>query len=293
LDSTLIPTVLLPAAVGVIMFGLGLGLALADFVRVVQFPRAVVVGLLVQTIVLVPVAFAVTRLFDLPPLLAVGFMLLAASPGGALANIFSHLARGDVALNITLTAINSVLALAWLPLVLNWSLVHFLGAGQFLPAPTQKIMEVANVIILPVLVGMLARHAWPSLAQRAARPVRIASVLLVALVVAISLASNGSTLLLYAGEVGLACLAFNLASLAIGYAVPRVIGLPARQATSISLEIGVHNAAVAIYIAMNVLDSEVASVPAAVYGILMIATASIAVAWLRRRHARALSAVLE
>ena len=106
MEPTLISTVLLPAAVGVIMFGLGLALTPSDFARVVQFPRAVVVGLLVQTIVLVTVAFAITKLFDLPPMLAVGFMLLAASPGGALANIFSHLAHGDVALNVTLTAIN-------------------------------------------------------------------------------------------------------------------------------------------------------------------------------------------
>ena len=293
MDPTLIHTVILPAAVGVIMFGLGLALTLADFVRVVQFPRAVVVGLLVQTVVLVAVAFAITQLFELPPMLAVGFMLLAASPGGALANIFSHLAHGDVALNVTLTAINSVLALVWLPLVLDWSLAHFLGAGQFLPAPTQKVMEVATVIIFPVLLGMLVCRVWPSLAQRAARPVRIASILLLALVVAIALAHNGSTLLLYSREVGLACVTFNLVSLAIGYAVPRVIGLPARQATSISLEIGVHNAAVAIFVAMNVLNSEEASVPAALYGIVMIATASIAVAWLRRRHARGAPVVLE
>jgi len=293
LDPTLITTVLLPAAVGVIMFGLGLALTPADFARVMQFPRAVVVGLLVQTIVLVAVAFAITQLFELPPMLAVGFMLLAASPGGALANIFSHLAHGDVALNITLTAINSVLALAWLPLVLNWSLAHFLGAGQFVPAPTQKVMEVATVIIFPVFIGMLVCRTQPALARRAARPVRIASVLLLTLVVAIALASAGSTLLQHFGAVGLACITFNLVSLAVGYAIPRVIGLPVPQATSISLEIGVHNAAVAIFVAMNVLNSEVASVPAALYGIVMIATASITVTWLRRKHSSAVAAVLE
>ena len=293
MDPTLISTVLLPAAVGVIMFGLGLALTPADFARVVQFPRAVIVGLLVQTIVLVAVAFAITQLFELPPMLAVGFMLLAASPGGALANIFSHLAHGDVALNITLTAINSVLALVWLPLVLNWSLAHFLGAGQFVPAPTQKVMEVATVIVLPVFVGMLVCRVRPALARRAAPPVRIASILLLTIVVAIALASAGSTLLQHSGAVGLACITFNLVSLAIGYAVPRIIGLSVPQATSISLEIGVHNAAVAIFVAMNVLHSEVASVPAALYGIVMIVTASIAVTWLRHKHSRAVAAVLE
>ena len=293
MDPTLIPTVVLPAAVGVIMFGLGLALTPADFARVVRFPRAVVVGLLVQTIVLVTVAFAITQLFDLPPMLAVGFMLLAASPGGAMANIFSHLAHGDVALNITLTAINSVLALVWLPLVMNWSLVYFLGAELDVPAPTQKIMEVATVIILPVLIGMFVRHAWPALALRAAGTVRIASVLLLALVVAISLASSGETILQHLGTIGLACITLNLVSLAIGYAVPRVLGLPVAQATSISLEIGIHNAAVAIFVAIKVLDSEVASMPAALYGLVMIATAGIAVAWFRRRHAHTVAAVLE
>jgi len=293
LDPTLFPTVLLPAAVGVIMFGLGLALTTADFARVARFPRAVIVGLLVQTIVLVAVAFAITQLFDLPPMLAVGFMLLAASPGGAMANIFSHLAHGDVALNITLTAINSVLALLWLPLVMNWSLAYFLGAELQVPAPTQKIMEVATVIILPVLIGMCVRYAWPAPALRAAGTVRIASVLLLALVVAISLATSGETMLQHFGTVGLACITLNLVSLAIGYAVPRIIGLPVPQAKSISLEIGIHNAAVAIFVAMKVLDSEVASVPAALYGIIMIATAGIAVTWFRRMHAHAVATVLE
>jgi BASS family bile acid:Na+ symporter len=293
LHPTLIHTVLLPTAVGVIMFGLGLALTPADFARVARFPRAVIVGLLVQTIVLVVVAFAITQLFDLPPMLAVGFMLLAASPGGAMANIFSHLAHGDVALNITLTAINSVLALAWLPLVMNWSLAYFLGAELDVPAPTQKIMEVATVIILPVLIGMFVRHAWPGLALRAAGTVRIASVLLLALVVAISLASSGETILQHLGTIGLACITLNLVSLAIGYAVPRVLGLPVAQATSISLEIGIHNAAVAIFVAIKVLDSEVASMPAALYGLVMIATAGIAVVWFRRRHAHTVAAILE
>jgi BASS family bile acid:Na+ symporter len=293
LDPTLISTVLLPAAVGVIMFGLGLALTPADFARVVRFPRAVVVGLLVQTVVLVAVAFAITQLFDLPPMLAVGFMLLAASPGGAMANIFSHLAHGDVALNITLTAINSVLALLWLPLVMNWSLAYFLGAELQVPAPTQKIMEVATVIILPVLIGMFVRYAWPALALRAAGAVRIASVLLLALVVAISLANSGETILQHFGTVGLACITLNLVSLAIGYVVPRIIGLPVPQATSISLEIGIHNAAVAIFVAVKVLDSQVASVPAALYGIIMIATAGIAVTWFRRRRTHTVAAAIE
>jgi BASS family bile acid:Na+ symporter len=286
LDYTFVSTALLPLAVAAIMFGLGLALTLEDFARVVQYPRAAVVGLLVQTVVLVPVAFAIAKLLALPPLLAIGLMLLAASPGGAMANVFSHLARGDVALNITLTAINSLLALAWLPLVMNWSLAHFLGAEQYVPPPTQKIMEVATFIVLPVIVGMVLRRLRPALARRAERPVRLASVLLLACVVELTIVTSRDTLAASFAAVGVACIVFNLVSMGLGYAIPRLAALPMPQVISISFEVGVHNAAVAIFMAMQVLKQDAAAVPAALYGLVMIATASITVTWLRHRHAR-------
>lgn len=286
MDYTFVSTALLPLAIGVIMFGLGLALTLGDFARVVQYPRAVVVGLVVQTVVLVPVAFAIAKLLALPPLLAIGLMLLAAAPGGAMANVFSHLAHGDVALNVTLTAINSLLALAWLPLVMNWSLAHFLGAEQYVPPPTQKIIDVATFIVLPVIVGMVVRQLWPALARRAESPVRLASVLLLACVVALTIVTSHETLAASFAAVGVACVVLNLVSMGLGYAIPRLAGLPMPQVISISFEIGVHNAAVAIFMAMQVLNEDVAAVPAALYGLVMIATASIAVTWLRHRHAR-------
>jgi len=286
LDYTFVSTALLPLAIGVIMFGLGLALTLGDFARVVQYPRAVVIGLVVQTVVLVPVAFAIAKLLALPPLLAIGLMLLAAAPGGAMANVFSHLAHGDVALNVTLTAINSLLALAWLPLVMNWSLAHFLGAEQYVPPPTQKIIDVATFIVLPVIVGMVVRQLWPALARRAESPVRLASVLLLACVVALTIVTSRETLAASFAAVGVACIVLNLVSMGLGYAIPRLAGLPTPQVISISFEIGVHNAAVAIFMAMQVLNEDVAAVPAALYGLVMIATASIAVTWLRHRHAR-------
>ena len=281
-EMLFVQTGLLPAAVGIIMFGLGLALVPADFVRVIRFPRAVLVGLLVQTFVLAAVAFGITLLFDLPPALAVGLMLLAASPGGALANIFSHLADGDVALNITLTAVNSLLALAWVPLVLNWSLGYFFGPGHYVPPPVQKILEVAAIVVLPVLLGMLARHLSPPLALRAQAPVRALSVVLLAGVIAVALVSGGAELLDHFAVVGLACLFFNLVSMAIGYLVPRALGLSSRQAISISFEIGVHNSAIAIYIALSALQNAAAAVPPSLYGLIQIATASLAVVTLRR-----------
>lgn len=287
-EMLFVQTVLLPGAVAIIMFGLGLALIPADFARVLRFPRAVIVGLLVQTVVLVAVAFGVTLLFDLPPALAVGLMLLAASPGGALANIFSHLANGDVALNITLTAVNSVLALAWVPLVLNWSLGHFFGPGHYVPPPVQKIVEVAAIVVLPVLLGMVVRRLALPLALRAQSPVRIFSIVLLAGVIGVGISGAGAELLDHLGVVGLACLCFNLASMGIGYLVPRALGLSSRQAISIAFEIGVHNSAIAIYIAMSALENPAVAVPPSLYGLMQIATASLAVVVLRRRRSVAM-----
>lgn len=277
-----IQTVLLPGAVAIIMFGLGLALVPADFARVLRFPRAILVGLLVQTVVLVSVAFGITLLFDLPPALAVGLMLLAASPGGALANIFSHLAGGDVALNITLTAFNSLLALAWVPLVLDWSLGHFFGPGHYVPPPLQKIVEVATIVVLPVLLGMTVRRLALPLALRAQAPVRVLSIVLLAGVITVALANGGAELLDHLPGVGLACLSFNVASMVIGYAAPRALGLPPRQAVSIAFEIGVHNSAIAIYIAISVLQDATVAVPPSLYALIQIVTASLAVIALRQ-----------
>lgn len=284
MTNPLIHSALLPLALGVIMFGLGLSLTLGDFARVLRYPRAVVVGLAVQTVVLVAVAFGLTQAFALPAMLAIGMMLLAASPGGATANIFSHLAAGDVALNITLTAVNSVLALFWLPFVLNWSLEHFLGAGQYVPPPTQKIVEVAAIILLPVAIGMLVRTYAAGVAAAAEKPVRVGSVLLLLVLIVVAFAGSGDVLAAHVGTVGLACLAFNLISMTAGYVVPRLARLPQRQATAISMEIGVHNTALALFVAMNVLDQSVIAVPAAIYSLIMFATAGLATWWLRRAN---------
>ena len=287
MQASLLTNLLLPLALGVIMFGLGLGLTTEDFRRVARYPRAVVVGLTLQVLVLPWVAFALALALALPPALAVGLMLLAASPGGATANIYSHLARGDVALNITLTAINSALCLLTLPLILNLALEYFLGAGQYVPPPTRKVVEVAVLIVLPVLLGMAARARAPGFAARAEKPLRLLSVLVLVLLIVAAVAQEWRTLLASFATVGLACLLFNLASMGVGYAAPLALRLPRRQAIAIAMEIGIHNGTLAIFIALNVLGDSAISIPAAVYSLLMFLTAAAFAAWLVRRGPQA------
>lgn len=124
------------------------------------------------------------------PELAVGLVLLAASPGGATANIYGHLANGDVALNITLTAVDSVLALLTLPLIVSWALARFMGQEQSMPPPARKVLEVAAIIVVPVLIGMALRATRSALAAKAERPLRIFSILALAGLIAATIAAK-------------------------------------------------------------------------------------------------------
>ena len=283
MESSIITTLLLPIALGIVMLGLGLSLTVADFARVVRYPKAVLIGLFIQTVVLVAGAYVIARLAALPPELAVGLMLLAASPGGATANIYSHLAHGDVALNITLTAINSLLALVTLPLIVDAALVHFLGQDQYVPPPTRKVIEVAAIIVLPVLIGMALRAGLPKVAAALEKPIRLFAVLVLVAVIGAAIFAEWDRLPGFIAAVGAACLAFNLLSMAVGYGLPRLLDLPRSQAIAISMEIGIHNGTLAIFIALTVLQNATMSVPAAVYSIIMFVTAGAFTFWLNRR----------
>ena len=284
MENTVITTLLLPIALGVIMLGLGLSLSLADFARVVKYPKAVLIGLFIQMFVLTAACFCITVLFQLPSELAVGMMLLAASPGGATANIYSHLAHGDVALNITLTAINSLLSLFALPFIVGFALRYFMASDQYIPPPFKKVIEVGVIILGPVLIGMFLRAKFPAIAIRMEKPLRLFSVLLLAGLVVVSVVQQWAVLTQYLAIVGLACLAFNLVSMGIGYGIPLAVKLPDKQAIAIAMEIGIHNGALAIFIALNVLGSGIMSVPAAIYSLIMFVTAAVFAWWLNRRH---------
>ena len=281
MDSAL-STVGLPGALGIIMLGLGLSLTPDDFRRVGRHPKAVVVALACQLLLLPLLCFGLVTAFDLDPLLAVGMLLLAASPGGTSANLYSHLFRGDVALNVSLTAINSVVAIGTLPLITNLAIAHY-GLDDEVSLQFRKVVEVFVVVLAPVLLGMLVRRRRPALAARADRPVRTASAVILLVLVLGILASTGSDAGDYLRQVGLPAALFCVMSLVVGFAVPRLVGLGPAQAVASSFEIGVHNATLAIYVAVEVLGETAISVPGAVYGVLMFPLAALWGVLLTRR----------
>nr|WP_062332507.1 bile acid:sodium symporter family protein [Herbidospora sakaeratensis] len=266
----------LPYALGIVMFGLGLALTVDDFRRVGRHPRAVVVALSCQIVLLPVVCFGLVLAFGLPPELAVGLMVVAASPGGPTANLFSHLFGGDVALNVTLTAVNSVLVVVTLPVVVNLSAAHLLPGGASLGLQAGKLQQLFVMVLGPVALGMLVRAFAPRAARRLDLPVRLSSVVVLATVVSAVLYAERENLLGYFAAVGLAALAFNVVSMAVGYGVPRLAGVDHGAAVAAGFEIGVHNTALAITIALSpaMLDSAAMAVPGAVYGIVMFFTAA-------------------
>jgi BASS family bile acid:Na+ symporter len=262
-------TIGLPVALGIIMFGLGLSLTLGDFARVAKHPKAVVIALVCQLLVLPVICFGLVVLFQLPPILAVGMMMLAASPGGTTANLYSHLFRGDIALNISLTAVNSVIAVFTLPLITNLAIAYFDPFDGALGMQWAKTLEVFAIVLVPVALGMLVRHFWPAFAKRMDKPVRIVSVIVLVVVIGGAVAANWALLVENFGRLAGITIVFCLISLAVGYWVPRLLRVGRRQAVASSFEIGIHNATLAIVIAQTVMGSVELSLPAAVYGVLM------------------------
>jgi BASS family bile acid:Na+ symporter len=255
------------------MFGLGLGLSGEDFRRVAQRPKAVAVALGCQLVLLPLVCFGLVVLADLPALLGIGMMLLAASPGGTTANLFSHLFRGDVALNITLTAVNSVISVVTLPIVTGFAIAYY-DRGEDVSVPFGEVVKVFAIILVPVAIGMFVRARSTGFATRMDRPVRALSAVVLAVLVLGILVDERENVGGYLADVGVVATAFCAISLVVGYVVPLAVGVVEGQAIASSMEIGVHNGTLAIFIALEVLEAVTISVPAAVYSLVMFPLAA-------------------
>ncbi len=271
--ANVLPNLLL-LALGLVMLGLGLSLRVEDFRRLVHHPRAVVIALLLQMVLLPAVCWGLIVAFGLPPVFAIGLMLLAASPGGVSANLFSHLFGGNVALNISLTAVNTVLSIVTLPLIANWAIQAFSTQAAAVPLQGGKVAEVIAIVLIPVALGMFIAARRASFAARMERPFKVFSAFVLAAFAFIAIAREWQALVSSAASLGGVVLAFNLISLLAGYYLSRAAGLAPPLATAISYEIGIHNSTLAIYIALNVLKDFQMALPAAVYSVSMYLVAT-------------------
>ena len=282
MEESFLTSVGLPVALGIIMLGMGLALVPDDFKRVLKYPGPVFLGLANQMILLPIIGFAVASGFPLMPDHAVGIMILAACPGGVTSNLFCHLARGNTALSITLTAISSTLSVLTVPLIVNFALEHFLppGAGETgaVQLPVFKtIGQIFVITVIPVALGMMLRHFRPALSHKSERPVRILSTLLLVAIIAAVILKNRHTILDSFISAGPASLVLNVASMALGFLSARLLLSDIRMGVSISMESGIQNGTLGIVIATTMLSSPQMSIPPAIYSLVMFATGFVAV----------------
>jgi BASS family bile acid:Na+ symporter len=283
----LVVQIFLPLALALVMFGLGLTLTTADFARVAKYPKAAVIALVCQVVVLPAICLGLVLAFGLKGVLAVGMMLLVASPGGTSANLFSHLAGGDVALNITLTAINSVLAVFTLPIVVGLSMAHFMADNAEVGLQPAKFVQVFAIVLVPVAIGMLVRRKFEAWALKMNDPVRIASIVVLVLVIIAAITQAYQQLIDNIATLGPVALLLSILSLLIGYYVPKAFNVERGQAVASAMEIGIHNATIAITLALTVLNDETMAIPPAVYGVLMYLPAAVAARLLSRNRTAA------
>jgi len=270
-EESVVATVLLPISLAVIMISLGLSLTLADFKRVVTFPRGAAIGIANLLVISPGLAFLVAEAYGLAPGLAVGLVLLGASPGGTTANMLTHLARGDTALSISLTAVSSLAAVITVPLYLTLS-TDFFGAS--IADDVDMVGVVARVFLItvvPLAIGMYVRsRATERVIAVENRVKRIAMVVFVLVVIG-AVASEFELVTENFADVAAAALTLNVLAMAISFSLSRLARLDSRQATAIAIELGVHNATLAIAVAATL--STVLTIPAAVYSAFMFLTA--------------------
>lgn len=270
MENNIITQLLLPLALFIIMLGMGLSLVVDDFRRVMRFPGAVAIGLVLKLVLMPLVTLGVLALFPLQPELAVGFVLLAACPGGATTNLITNLAKGDVALSITLTAIASVITVFTIPIMVNMGLGHFMGESREIHLPFGKtVAQILAITVIPVVIGMVLNAKWPDLSKRAERPVKIVSAVFLVLIILAALLKERANIVDFAQKAGPVALLLNLLGMMLGYAVTFVLTRRKRQAVTVGVEVGVVNGTLGIAIAAGILGNSVMTIPSAIYSILM------------------------
>jgi len=283
-------TIILVIALFIIMTGMGLSLTLADFRRVLKFPKAVFLGFLNQIVLLPFIAYVIIAILNVDPNIAMGAIILAACPGGATSNLVTHLAKGDTALSVTLTAVNSIITIITIPLIVNFGLSEYiLDASSQINAPIGKIAgSLVVVVAIPLTIGMLINKYSSSFALRMNKPVRIASALILLLVIVGIMIKERSNLVTYFESALLIALALNITTMVVGYFIAKAGKLNFKQSLSIAIESGNQNGTLAIHVAVVSLAMPEFAIVAAVYSLIMYPTAIIPIIIGNRRAKRLL-----
>lgn len=282
---TLVNSVVIPVCLFLIMMGMGLTLITNDFKRVLKYPKAVGIGLTNQLILLPIIGFALANIMPLRPEYAVGVMLLVLCPGGTTSNLFTYLAKGDVALSVTMTAIASVITVFSIPIVLSFSLIYFMGSGSEFELPVVKtVLTLVVLTIVPISIGMLIKRYAPKVADRSQVYVsRFGVIFLTFLVLFLCYVQRDIIVDAFIAT-GPVSVLLNVSTMALGYYSSKWFGLNLAQRTSVTLEVGLQNSTLSIFMALTLLSNYDMSMMPAIYTLVMFLTAGILVRIFSARH---------
>ena len=284
MQSSLFTSVLLPLALAVVMLGMGLSLIPEDFRRITRDPKAVALGTLCQVLLLPLLGLLITLVVPMQPEIAVGLIILAICPGGPSSNLITYLARGDVALSVTLTAVSSSITVFTIPLFANLALQRFLGESAAIALPVgTTILQIFLITLLPTAIGMAIRHTVPGTARRLEKQMSRLALALLALIIALLLIKEGSRLPGFLVQVGVGVLLLNLGAMLAGFMTGQLFRLPPAQQICLAVEVGIQNGTLAIAIAAGLLKNADMAIPAAVYSLVMYFTGLAAILYGRRR----------
>ncbi|TRX61850.1 bile acid:sodium symporter family protein [Fulvivirga sp. M361] len=268
-----ISTAILAISLIIIMLGMGLSLETDDFRRILKYPKAIMVGLVNQLLILPLLAFGVASLIPVAPEIAVGIMILAACPGGPTSNLIAHLAKGDTALSVSLTAISSFITIITIPFVVNFGMVQFFEKGQMVELNVvQTIVQNFVIIVIPVCTGMFIRRKREAFANKMSEPVRKASGVVIALVIIGLIIKEKDHVVPYFQQAGFAALVLNVTTMMVGFYSAKLFKITDRRAISISIESGIQNGTMAIAIAVVLLGNATFAIAPAIYSLLMFFT---------------------
>jgi len=272
----IVTDVILPLALAFIMFVLGLGLTGTDFLRVIKQPRDFFVGALSQVILLPVIAFILVKIWPIAPELAIGVMIIAAAPGGVTSNLLTSFAKGDVALSISLTAIISLFCVITIPFIVLTS-VELLGGSNI----TQDISllsmsrDMFLIVTVPVILGMLLRKFSSGVALKLEPIAKKVSIVLFVLVLLGAIAAERENVISYFAQAGLITLILNVVMMIVAYYVAQFLASGTKQKKSITIECGLQNGTLAIFVATSIFGGGMYVIPAATYSLIMFATSLI------------------
>ena len=275
--TTIITQIFLPISLAIIMFGMGLTLVVSDFGRLFTYPKEVLIGLFNQLIFLPLIGFLIILLFDLNSSMAIGIMILSLCPGGPTSNLITQVARGNIGLSVTLTALASLITVFTIPIILSEAITYFTGETDViieLPI-VQTMLQILLITVIPVSIGMIIRKKNEAFALRMERPMRIASTVLFIIIFLLVMIANKDLIVEAMKEVGLATLLLNLSTMALGYMTAKVFGIKGKSQISITIESGIQNGTLAFVIATTILNNVEMGLPTGAYSIWMFITGGI------------------